>query len=120
MKVTFQVILIAGLAAGTLVGCKKKEAKTGAAAGEAAPEASAAKPASKLPGEDALREAMAKKDYQRAVASVLSIRGSITQEQWPEWQALYGEVRDFLVLDAGANPKAMEAMNALQAVVRGR
>jgi hypothetical protein len=125
-------IRIVGVAVvcGGLAGCGKKDsagaetapaepAADAAAATAAAPKA-AAPGAETLPGASAVRDSLAKKDYQNAVGGLLALRGAATGDRYTEYLSLYGEVIDTLRAEASSNRKAAEALASLQAIDRGR
>ena len=112
------------LAAFGFSGCKKAEQAE--ATSEAAPGAEAAAPktppgADILPGAGDVRKALAAKDYDQAVGSLMAIQGAVvTAEQRTEWGNLFQEVREALQDASPTNPKAAQALATLRAVRSGR
>ena len=132
-KSSFTGLITAGVCLAVVAGCGKKgtadatpaatpaEATADATATAApAPTPAAAPGAETLPGASAVRDSLAKKDYQNAVGGLLALRGIATGDRYTEHLSLYGEVIDALRAEAGSNRKAAEALAALQAVDRGR
>lgn len=120
-----------------ITGCGKKQEAieaapedqpTSAAAGATepaatAPAATAPAPAARetLPGENAVREALGKKDYETAVGGLLALRGAATGgELYQAYLTLYGEVIDTLRVESSQNRKAAEALAQLQLATRAR
>ena len=112
-------------------GCSKqhdaaaKPAVEGPAAAESASSAtpSAAAPAPApggLPGEAAVHEALAAKDYSGAVSRVFGMQGSVKRDQWEQYVSLQYEVRNALGEAAATDPKAAEALLTFNAMNRGR
>lgn len=91
-----------------------------AAPAEAPAPAPAPQGAEKLPGENTVREAMAKKDYETAVGGLLALRGAATGDRHEAYLSLYGEVIDTLRVEASQDRKAATALAQLQMATRGR
>jgi hypothetical protein len=124
MQIFLTGLIVAGLALVSLTGCGKKDESAEAAPPEAAPaDATAAAPAPKpagapaetLPGASAVRDALAKKDYDTAVGGVLALQGMATGERHQEYINLYAEVLDTLRAESSSNRKAAEALASLMA-----
>lgn len=74
-----------------------------------------------LPEATNILAALNQKDYPAAVASLASLKGSIaSQEQQLEYRSLAGQVRDQVVVAADGDPKAAEALQALNILFSGR
>jgi hypothetical protein len=132
-KSLFTSLVLTGVVLAIFAGCGKKEAADATpaatpteapadatATAAPAPTPAAAPGAETLPGANAVRDSLAKKDYQNAVGGLLALRGIATGDRYTEYLSLYGEVIDALRAEAGSNRKAAEALAALQAVDRGR
>lgn len=131
-KSLFKSLVSTGVVLAIFTGCSKKEAvdaTPAAAPAEGSADATAtAAPAPKpaaaaaevLPGASAVRDSLAKKDYQNAVGGLLALRGAATGDRYTEYLALYGEVIDTLRTESRSDRKAAEALVTLQAMDRGR
>jgi hypothetical protein len=117
---------IAGL---IFAGCSKQEdtevsapAEAAAAPQNAAPApAAAAEPGiERIPGENAVKAALAAKEYNTAVSKLLAMKNGLPNEMWEIYAELYGEVRNTLAEDAQNNPQAAEALVMLRAATAGR
>ena len=73
-----------------------------------------------LPGEAAVHEALAAKDYSGAVSRVFGMQGSVKRDQWEQYVSLQYEVRNALGEAAATDPKAAEALLTFNAMNRGR
>lgn len=131
MRVVLFSLVSSAILIGISAGCGKKDSSGADASAPAesttepvaAPAASvppATSTAETLPGANAVREAMAKKDYQTAVGGLLALRGAATGDRYTEYMSLYGEVIDTLRAESSTDRKAAEALAGLNAVSRGR
>jgi hypothetical protein len=116
-------------------GCGKKEQATQETPAEST-EAAAATPApappvkaaeapptpapGELPGTSGVRQALASKDYDGAVAQLAGMRASVKREQWEQYVGLQYEVRNALGDASATDPKAAQALLTLNALNRGR
>ena len=91
-----------------------------ASASTAATPAAAPAGAERLPGENTVRESLAKKDYDTAVGGLLALRGAATGDRYTAYMELYGEVLGALRENSATDRKAAEALVTLQAASRGR
>src|SRR5687768_1090290 len=134
-KFSFSCLAATVVALAVLTACGKKEgaapeaSSEGAGAGSteaapaaAPPAATAANPgAESLPGENAVRAAMASKDYETAVSRLIALKPLATAgEKQTEYTALYGEVIDTLRAESATDQKAAAALINLNAITRGR
>ena len=77
--------------------------------------------ANKLPGSDAVMAALEKKNYDGAVAALMKVSQTVTnQEQQAELILLTREVKDKMLEAAPNDPKAAEALSALRGATMGR
>lgn len=124
MKDCFRSLALSLAAAALFAGCGKKAEPEAPAAEAAAPAPAAATPAAPgkevLPGSNTVRDALAKKEYERAVGSLLALKGAaVTSAQTEEYMRLYDEVK-FGLMDAETDPKAAQALAMLRAASSGR
>jgi hypothetical protein len=120
---------------GYSAGCSKKETAVEAepsaevpaeeaAAADPAKAAEAAPPpapvAGDLPGATDVRQALARKDYQGAVARVVALKPMVQREQWEKYVELQYEVRNALGEASETDRNAAEALLTLNALNRGR
>jgi predicted small lipoprotein YifL len=123
----------AALVFGGLTGCGKKDESVEAtpaadasapadATATAAPAPPPAAPAGAetLPGANAVRDALAKKDYETTVGGLLALRGAATGDRQQEYVNLYAEVMDTLRAESSTDRKAAQALAGLMASSRGR
>jgi hypothetical protein len=128
MKSSLMNLVATGLALGVFAACGQKDAVDPAPPPLAAPHATVTTAprstqeasAETLPGANAVRDSLAKKDYQAAVDELLALRGIATGPKYTEYLTLYGEVLDSLRTESQSNRRAAEALTALQAVDRER
>ena len=64
-----------------------------------------------FPGEHRIRAALANQDYNAAVAMLFSIKP--TAEQFEAYHRLYGEVKDAVIQASSQDPKAAQALMAM-------
>lgn len=115
-----------------LLGCSKKDeeivadpaAEVPAEATDAAAAPAPADPSApnmeSIPGENAVRSALANKQYEAAVAQLSAMKNGLPAEIWPAYSTFYGEVRDSLIEAAQTDPNAARALATLRAMTHGR
>jgi hypothetical protein len=73
-----------------------------------------------IPGENAVKEALAQKDYNLAIERYNTLKIAVaTPEQQDEYMSLYGQLRSELEEAAPKDPKAAEAL-AMFRLIRNR
>lgn len=81
---------------------------------------STAEAASKLPGAADVMSALAKKDYDGAMAALMKVKeAATTEEQTVQFGVLSSQVKSKLLEVADQDPKAAEALSALRAMASG-
>ena len=117
------------VAASLLSACSKNEEAPVAGdgsetSGEAAAPVAAAAPEAPgietMPGENAVRGALAAKNYESAVSQLVAMKRGLPNEMWPNYQAFYGEVRNALADAAETDPKAAQSLAIMRSMTAGR
>lgn len=110
----YAFLTLLGLSVGIATGCGKKSASV-------SDEPAEVDIAKKLPGASEVLAAIEKKDYDRAVAAMLKLGGTVAnEEQQVQYMALSRQVREKLAEAAPNDPKAAEALAALRTMTLGR
>ena len=123
MRIIHCGITLLAILPGVLSGCSKKEgsAAPSAETGTASKAPTTPKGGEVLPGASDIREALAKKDYDRAVGGVIALQNLLsTEAQRSEYNSLFQEIRDTLIEKSPTDRKAAEAMAQLRAIRMGR
>jgi hypothetical protein len=106
----YAALILIGVAAIFSSGCAKKTETKSPQLTEA-----------KLPGTSEVMAALAKKDYDGAMAALLKARQSVTtDEQQVEFVVLSRQVKETLLEAAPTDNKAAEALTALRQMTMGR
>lgn len=71
-----------------------------------------------VPGERRVRDALARQDYNGAVAALFSIKP--TPQEWEEYRHLYAEVKDTVMEASAYDRNAAQALMAIRMASAGR